>query len=136
MLDTIINTFFMTYDTWGLGKSIIYLSSNKETGMKPIWKWIIGIVIGVVVLGFFVMPLFIRSFYGYGMMSGWGSTWGMPMHGGFGYSPWTMMGGGYGFMGTGMIFPALIQLGVLILIVLGIIWLVRELRKQNQQHSN
>jgi hypothetical protein len=102
----------------------------KEIIMKPVWKWIIGIALTLFVIGAFATPFIMHSSYGYGMMSGWGSTWGMPMHGGYGYGP-SMMGGGYGYYGSGMLFQALTQLGVLTLIVLGILWLVRELRKQN-----
>jgi len=100
--------------------------------MKPVWKWIIGIGLTLLVLGSFATPFIMHSFYGYGT-SGYGygpST----MMGGFGYGPSTMMGG-FGFMGFGMLFLGLIQLGVLTLIVLGIIWLYRELKKQDQ-HSN
>jgi hypothetical protein len=103
--------------------------------MKPVWKWIIGIAVTLLVIGSFATPFIMHSFFGYGMMSGYSSSWGMPMHNGFGYGPSTMMGGGFGFMGFGMLFSALIQLGVLTLIVLGIIWLVRELNKQNQHGS-
>ena len=91
--------------------------------MKPVWKWLIGIAVALFVIGTFAMPLFMHSFYGYGMMSGYGPTWGMPMYGGF------------GFMGFGGLLSVLIQLGVLVLIVLGIIWLVGELKKQNQHRE-
>ena len=102
--------------------------------MKPVWKWIIGIAAVLLVLGSIVTPFVMHLFFGYGMMSGYGSGWSMPMHGGFGFGPSTMMGGGFGFMGFGLFFSALIQLGILALIVLGIIWLFREIKKQDQ-HS-
>jgi hypothetical protein len=103
--------------------------------MKPVWKWIIGIAVALFVLGSIATPFVMHLFFGYGMMSGYGSSWGMPMFGGFGFGPSTMMGGGFGFMGFGLLFSALIQLGILVLIVLGIIWLIGEIKKQNQ-HSN
>ncbi len=112
--------------------------------MKPVWKWIIGFAVAILVMGSIATPLVMHLFYGYGMMSGYGSSWNMPMYGGFGFGPSTMtlapgasagVGGGFGFMGFGLLFSALIQLGVLILIVLGIIWLIRELKKQNQHGS-
>ena len=102
--------------------------------MKPVWKWTLGIAVALLVLGSFGAPLFMHLFFGYGMMSGYGPGWGM-MGGGYGFGPSGMMGGGYGFMGLGMFFSFLIQLGILALIVLGIIWLVRELKKQDQ-HNN
>ncbi len=103
--------------------------------MKTVWKWVLGILAAVIVLGvLFAMPFmfhmyFPASGYGYGHM---------PMHGGFGpgyYSP--MMGGGYGMMGYGGgLFGGLIQLGILVLIVLGIIWLVRAIRGQDAPKNN
>lgn len=103
--------------------------------MKSIWKWILGILAGTLVLGvLFFSPLLWHQFLpfgrygGYGMMPG---AWGggrMPMHGGFGgYSP--MMTGGFSY-GFGGLFGGLIQLGVLALIVLGIVWLVRAILRQ------
>ena len=109
--------------------------------MKPVWKWTIGIALTLLVLGTVATPFLMHSFFGYGMtlapgasagVSGYNPGWGMPMYNGFGYG---MMGGGYGFLGFGMLFSGLIQLGVLVLIVLGIIWLYREVKKQDQ-HSN
>ena len=101
--------------------------------MKPVWKWIIGVVVILLVLSSVAAPLFMHLFWGYGMMSGYGygSGWSMPMMGGFAFGP-SMMSGGFG---SGWLFSGLIQLGVLTLIVLGIIWLVRELKRQDQ-HSN
>ena len=105
--------------------------------MKSIWKWILGILAVVIVLGMLgVAPLLWHQFLpyneygGYGMMSGgWGGGR-MPMHGGFdGYAP--MMYGGFG-LGFGGLFGGLIQLGILALIVLGIIWLVRAIARQRE----
>ncbi len=103
--------------------------------MKTIWKWILGIVAAVLVLGALALPFLMRwfaPFGGYGYMS---NRFGdMPMRGGFGgYAP--MMYGGFGF-GIGSIFGGLIQLGVLVLIVLGIIWLVRAIGRQNTPKNN
>lgn len=99
--------------------------------MKSIWKWILGILAAVVVLGILgVAPFLWHQFLpydeygGYGMMSGGR----MLMHGGFdGYAP--MMYGGFG-LGFSGLFGGLIQLGVLALIVLGIIWMVRAIARQ------
>jgi uncharacterized membrane protein len=104
--------------------------------MKSLWKWVLGIVAAVVVLSILAMPLMMARFYGfggYGMMSGPRSSWGWPMHGGFGGWMPMMGGGGFGWMGFGMVFSALVQLGVLILIVLGIVWLVRAINRQGQK---
>ena len=85
-------------------------------------KWVIGIVVAMIVL-LFVAPflwqlIFPGAYTGYGMM-GRGVGYGMhtPMMG-YGY-------GGFGFFG--MLFMWLIPLGILALIVLGIVWLVKQL---------
>ena len=83
--------------------------------MKKNWIWIFGITVTLIVL--VALPLIwqlIAPNSGYGMMQGYG--YGMPM-----------MGYGYGMMPFGMLFMWLIPLGTLILIVLGIIWLVKQL---------
>ena len=88
--------------------------------MKPAWKWTIGIVLALLVLGGFAAPFVMQFFYpvrGYGMM---GYGWQMPM-----------MYGGYPMMGFGL-FSGLIQLGLLILIILGIVWLWGAISKQNR----
>jgi hypothetical protein len=113
--------------------------------MKPVWKWIIGIVAvlliaALLVGGFFlvrnVLPMHRvvvqslnqsqgfgqrgfdnRNFGPEGMMPGFGMR-GYGMHGGFG-----MMGGMLPFGG---IFSGLFCLAFLALVVLGIIWLVRR----------
>jgi hypothetical protein len=88
--------------------------------MKNSTKWIIGIVIGLVVL--FALPFvwqLVFPAYGYGMMGGYGYGYHMPMMGGR---------GGFGMMFPfGMIFMWLIPLGTLVLIGLGIAWLVTQL---------
>jgi hypothetical protein len=102
--------------------------------MKNVWKWIIGIVLGLVVLAvligvgfmlrsnFHVYRLEARVFPGFsergpGMMpyGGFGSHMRGPGMRGFGLMPFA------GFIG-GLFF-----LGFLALVVLGIIWLVRRL---------
>ena len=91
--------------------------------MKNSTKWIVGIVIGLVVLfalpfiWHLVFPAYSGYGYGMGMMRGY--------DGYYGHMP--MMGYGYGFMPFGMIFMWLIPLGILALIVLGIVWLVKQL---------
>ena len=103
--------------------------------MKKSWNWVIGIVLGLVILavlmgvGFMVRNNFhvyragaleSRGFYerGPGMMpySGFGSHMRGP----------GMMG--YGLMPFGGILGGLFSLGFLALVVLGIIWMVRNLR--------
>ncbi len=81
--------------------------------MNNTWKWILGIALALVVLfAPFIWRLFL-PFNGYGMMS---YGWHMPM-----------LYGGFGLFGIGMIFMWLIPLGLLVLIVLGIVWLVKQL---------
>lgn len=90
--------------------------------MTTTTKWIIGIVLAVLALAFvapFVWHLLFPSYYG--MMGGYGG-YGMPMMGGW--------GGSFGFNPFGMIFMWLIPLGILTLIVLGIVWLVRNLTQK------
>ena len=89
--------------------------------MKLNWKWIVGILIFVVLLVEpFVWQLFV-PYNGYGsMMKGYG--YGMPMMGyGYGMTPF------HGALPFGMLFMWLFPLGLLVLIVLGIIWLVKQL---------
>ncbi len=87
--------------------------------MKNSTKWIIGIMIGLVVLFAlpFVWQLLFPAYSGYGMMRG---------AGGYGYHM-PMMGYGFGFMPFGMIFMWLIPLGTLVFLGLGIAWLVKQL---------
>lgn len=98
--------------------------------MKTIWKWIIGIVIGLVVLAILVGVGFafrMHSSFGElravrGPVDDFGRGFGMMPYGG-------MHRGGFGMMGGfGMFFGGLVRLGFLVLLVLGIIWLVRKLR--------
>ena len=83
--------------------------------MKINSKWIIGI--SLVLIALLALPFLWQVFMpyrGYGMMRGYG--YGMPM-----------MNYGFGMMPFGLFFMWLIPLGLLILIVLGIAWLVKQL---------
>ena len=98
--------------------------------MRPLWKWLLVLVVILVLLGTFGMPMMMAPFFaygGYGMMP----RWHMPRH--FGYGGWPMMGGAFGWVG--LVLSGLIQLGVLVLIVLGIVWLVRDIARQDQKNS-
>jgi hypothetical protein len=109
--------------------------------MKKVWKWIIGIVLGLIVLavlvgvGFLVRGNFhiyraetlgSRNFSQRGPEL-FGRGQGIIPYGGFEHmrGPGMM---GYGMMPFGGFFGGLISLGFLALVVLGIIWLVRRLR--------
>jgi len=83
--------------------------------MKLNSKWIIGSVFTLIVL--FSSPFVWRvmvPYAGYGMMGGYGYR--MPM-----------MYSGFGMMPFGMLFMWLIPVSLLILIVLGIVWLVKQI---------
>jgi hypothetical protein len=81
--------------------------------MNNTWKWILGIALVLALVGSvpLLWSLFL-PFGGYGMM-------------GYGHMP--VMYGGFGMFGLGMILMWLIPLGLLVLIVLGIAWLVKQL---------
>lgn len=103
--------------------------------MKPVWKWILGILAVVVVIGVLVaLPFIWHQFL---PNNGFMPTGHMPIHDDFGYgwhSP--MMRRGFSLFGFGMLFSGLIRFGVLILIVLGIIWLIQTLNRQNNPKGN
>jgi hypothetical protein len=83
--------------------------------MKLNPKLVIGISLVLLIL--FALPFLWRAFIpysGYGMMRAYG--YGMPM-----------MNYGFGMMPFGMLFMWLIPLGILTLIVLSIVWLVKQL---------
>ena len=101
--------------------------------MKKVWKWIIGIVLGLVILavlvgvGFMVLGNFhgqraeILNSRGFSQRGPW-----LTPYGGFGHmrGPGMM---GYGWMPFGGFLGGLFSLGFLALVVMGIIWLVRSL---------
>jgi uncharacterized membrane protein len=101
--------------------------------MNKTLKWILGILIGLLVLAAIAAVAFFGfgGWYGHGMMGAYGfRNWEgrgvMPMHpGGF----WGRSGGfrGGGFFWLGMLPGLLFNLGILVLIVLGVIYLVRAL---------
>jgi hypothetical protein len=103
--------------------------------MKKVWKWILGIVIGLIVLVVLVSAAFFmrRGFHAVRFEDEHLRTWsqeapGMMPYGGFGYQmrgPGMMNYGGMGVLGGFL--GGLISLGFLALLVLGIIWLVRNL---------
>jgi hypothetical protein len=112
--------------------------------MKKAWKWVIGIVLGLVVLALLVGAGFMlrNNFHAYRGELPNGRSFtdrgpGMMPYGGFeqGRGPGMMGNGGFGHgRGPGMMvfggfFGGLFSLGFLALVVLGIIWLVRNLRK-------
>jgi hypothetical protein len=92
-------------------------------------NWLIVGVIGFVILLFL---------FGGGMLSGWGNRgWGMMGGPGTTLAPGANPGGGYGMMGgwgysafpfgwVGMLFMWLVSIGIITLIVLGVVWLVRN----------
>lgn len=82
--------------------------------MKNTWKWILGIALALVL--FFGPYLFQLAFptmgYGYGMMvSGRGG-----------------MMGGFGFFPFGMGLMWLVPLGIIVLVALGIVWLINNIK--------
>jgi hypothetical protein len=109
--------------------------------MKKVWKWIIGIILGLVIIAVLVGVAFMvkSHFYGYCAesfgprnFSNRGPDYfergpGMMPYGGYGHMRGTGMMG-YGFSPFGGIFGGLISLGFLALVVLGVIWLVNRLR--------
>ncbi len=103
--------------------------------MKKVWKWIIGIVLGLVVLAVLVGVGFMArsNFHAYRAgdfdLRGFSVRGpGMMSYGGFGshMRGFGMMG--YGFMPFGGFLGGLFSLGFLALAVMGVIWLVNRLR--------
>jgi len=111
--------------------------------MKKVWKWVIGIVLGLFVLAVLVGVGFMafRGFHAVRVQDGYTRGWsqqgpgrmpndgfGLPMRG-----PGMMDRGGMmpflGFIG------GLVCLGILVLIGLGIIWLVRATHKSARVES-
>ena len=106
--------------------------------MKKVWKWIIGIVLGLIVLALLLGAGFLlrNNFHVYRTETlnrnfSERGPWMMP-YGGFGshMRGYNMMG--YGWMNFGGFIGGLFSLGFLALVVLGIIWLVRSLRTPKQ----
>lgn len=103
--------------------------------MKKVWKWIIGIVLGLVILAVLMGVGFVvrRNFHVYRAEALYSRGFsergpGMMPYGGFGShmrAPGMM---GHGLMPFGGFFRGLVSLGFLALVVLGIIWLVRSQR--------
>jgi hypothetical protein len=110
--------------------------------MNKVWKWVIGIVIGLVVLAVLVGVGFLvwgnmHIYRGVAQLNrGFEQRGpGMMPSGGYGYhlrGPGMM---GYGMIPFGGIFGGLLMLGFLVLVVLGIIWLVGRNRMQNPTAS-
>jgi hypothetical protein len=96
--------------------------------MKTAWKWIIGIVLGLVVVALLVGV-------GFAFRTGdWGCDERDRGRSDRGERDFEMMPDGgmhrdFEMMPVGGFLGGLIQLGALTLIVLGIVWLVRSLRK-------
>ncbi|MGA2504341.1 MAG: hypothetical protein ABSG01_09655 [Anaerolineales bacterium] len=103
--------------------------------MKKVWKWVIGIVIGLIVLAVLVGVGFLvwGNLHVYRNVAQLNRGFsqrgpGMMPYGGFGYQlrgPGMM---GYRMIPFGGFFGGLLMLGFLVLIVLGIIWLVGRAR--------
>lgn len=103
--------------------------------MKKAWKWVIGILLGLVILAVLIGVGFLvsRNFHLYraGALDSRGFSErgpGMLPYGGFGSHM-----RGFGMMGFGLLpfcgfIRGLFSLGFLVLVVLGIIWLVGSLR--------
>jgi len=105
-----------------------------ETNMKTVWKWVIGIVIGLIVVALVVGGVFLlRSHlpaiasirvnrpvvqgYGPGRLPFRGAG---PGNRGWNMGPRMM---GFGMFPLGAIFAGLFGIGLLALLVLGIVWL-------------
>ncbi len=104
--------------------------------MKKFWKWVIGIVIGLVVVAALIGAAFlVRAHFVVNQVAR------LEAHGLHIQRPGMMLfGRGWGMRGPGMmaygwrmpfggLFGGLFSLGLLALVVVGIIWLVRSLRK-------
>lgn len=86
--------------------------------MKNNWKWIVGVVIGLLVL--FALPFVFRSFGDYGMMGGYGSGYRHSMMGGFDFMRFG------GLMGSGMLLAWIVPLGLLFGVVYGAVRLANK----------
>ena len=107
--------------------------------MKKAWKWVIGIVLGLIILAVLVGVGFLvwgnmHVYRGVAQVNRGFSQRGPEMmpYGGFGYQmrgPGMM---GYRMHPFGGFFGGLLMLGFLALVILGIIWLVRRVRTPSQ----
>jgi hypothetical protein len=91
---------------------ISFCQFNKEIKMKPVWKWVLGILAVLLV----VALLFGIGYLGFGHRAGIvrGGDGGFPMMGGRGFSPF----GGL-FMGLGMLLMLTIPVGLLFVTIYG-----------------
>jgi hypothetical protein len=100
------------------GQITLIREAEQAAAMKAIWKWVVGILASLLILRALFAPFLVQSIYsprGCGMM---GYGWGMPR-----------MYGGFQMPGLGWLLGTLIQLGVLVLIILGVVLLWRAIRK-------
>jgi hypothetical protein len=111
--------------------------------MKKVWKWVIGIAIGLVVLAVLVGAGFLvwgnmHVYHGVAQLNRGFEQRGpgvMP-YGGFGYQlrgPGMM---GYRMFPFGGFIGGLMMLGFIVLVVLGIVWLAGRTRTSNVAASN
>jgi hypothetical protein len=108
-----------------------------------VWKWVIGVVVGLVVLAVVIGAGFLvwsnmHVYHGVGQLNrGFEQRGpGMMPYGGFGYQlrgPGMM---GYGLFPFGGLFGGLLMLGFLVLVILGIIWLVGRIRMSSPAASS
>jgi hypothetical protein len=126
---------------------------ERRFSMKPIWKWIIGIVVGLVVVAALVGgAILVRNYLPFRHMTyqvqkvqpGQQPQPGQPVRpfggrefGGPGFGMREFGMHGFGRMGWGMMpfggfLGGLFMLGFLAFLVLGIIWLVRSLKTPKQ----
>ncbi len=76
----------------------------------------------VLIIAVVIIALFLFGGVGFGMM-GWGGGYGMMRN-------WDYGSGGYGF---GMLISWIVNLALLVLIIVGIIWFVRQLQTPQRQ---
>jgi hypothetical protein len=110
------------------------MDEQGDETMSKTAKWVIGILVAIVILQFmgpFLWQLIFPGTYAGGMTLAPHCVWcsaGVG-RGGYGYGMhMPMMGYGYGGFGFfGMLFMWLIPLSILALIVLGIVWLMKQM---------
>ncbi len=89
--------------------------------MKAVWKWLLGVLAVLILLGMLAMPFMGGRLYPFGGCGCGMAGWGMPMM------------SGYGSFGYGMLAWGLIQFGLIILIALGIAWLMRDISRMDRR---